>query len=475
MNRKLLEDKILDLREQPQLNPQVVDFMAGTIAETTDWRLYKINPLLFADEHGFKRSEILDFFVYASRNGLFDFSWSMICPTCGEIQNDDGSINDLSGNHFHCHICHLDVNLNMDDFVEVTFTVNPEVRELNLDPFSSAAAYRQYYFSDSYKRSQQVIDYIDSITLAFEKIPAGKSIEVKLQLEPGRQYRVVSAGLHSQYIFKTAEDALSTEKQYEVGITEEGFRTEKDILESTSPVLVFRNRRESDFGIIIVEADFNTLHSLIEKHPPRRDDFLTGKMLLNHQSFRDLFRIQSLSARLRLNIRSLTILFTDLKGSTELYDRTGDAEAYSLIQEHFSILTAIVKKHDGAVIKTMGDAIMATFSHPYEAVAAAVDMIRDIEKVREGNSPLGLKIGIHEGPALAINNAGQVDYFGQTVNISARVQGLADAGTIYTTENVTYSRDVSEKLKEAGFQGYDHSVSLKGVGEKTRVKEWRSV
>jgi class 3 adenylate cyclase len=202
-------------------------------------------------------------------------------------------------------------------------------------------------------------------------------------------------------------------------------------------------------------------------------------MLLNNQSFRDLFRIQNLIPNLKLNIRSLTILFTDLRGSTELYDKTGDAFAYNLVQEHFKILTDSIRKNSGAIVKTMGDAVMATFSRPQDAVHAAVDMINGMqslnEKLRAEQHELGLKIGLHEGPALAINADDRVDYFGQTVNIASRVQGLAKAGEIWITEPVFRAIGVYDTFNTSGYREQRQSVFLKGVREPTTVYKMDSI
>jgi len=155
---------------------------------------------------------------------------------------------------------------------------------------------------------------------------------------------------------------------------------------------------------------------------------LTAKRLLTNQTFRDIYRADTLNADQRLKITSLTFLFTDLKGSTELHDRVGDLVAYDLVRAHFRLLNEIVATEAGAVVKTIGDAVMATFPTPDRAVKAALrmrDAIRDLDK------DLLLKIGIHEGPCLAVMLNDRQDYFGQTVNIASRVQGLADSRSIF--------------------------------------------
>src|SRR5204862_5761002 len=137
----------------------------------------------------------------------------------------------------------------------------------------------------------------------------------------------------------------------------------------------------------------------------------------------------------RLKITSLTFLFTDLRGSTELYERVGDLVAFDLVQAHFQVLNEIVGAEAGAVVKTIGDAVMATFPTPDRAVAAALrmrDAMRELNAERGGEDLL-LKIGIHEGPCLAVTLNDRQDYFGQTVNIASRVQNLAVARAIFAT------------------------------------------
>ena len=78
----------------------------------------------------------------------------------------------------------------------------------------------------------------------------------------------------------------------------------------------------------------HTLHDLLGKRRP----FLTAKLLLTNQTFRDIYRTDTLDVDQGLKITSLTFLFTDLKGSTELYERVGDIVAYDLVREHFRVL-----------------------------------------------------------------------------------------------------------------------------------------
>ncbi|HVO00548.1 MAG TPA: adenylate/guanylate cyclase domain-containing protein, partial [Candidatus Cybelea sp.] len=197
--------------------------------------------------------------------------------------------------------------------------------------------------------------------------------------------------------------------------------------------------------------------------------FLNGKRLLATQTFRDLFRSEVIRANEGMGVKDVTLLFTDLKGSTALYDRIGDLNAFSLVQQHFDRLQDVTVRHNGAIIKTIGDAIMATFLEPVDALAAALEMRKVIATFneRQPDRALILKIGIHSGAAIAVTLNDRLDYFGQTVNIAARVQALAGADEIYISEDVKTAEGVAPLL--AGPQLETKVAKLPGVAQELRV------
>jgi class 3 adenylate cyclase len=140
---------------------------------------------------------------------------------------------------------------------------------------------------------------------------------------------------------------------------------------------------------------------------------LTAKRLFASQTFHDLFRAEVFQDAEGFGIKDVTILFTDLKSSTLLYQQIGDLNAYALVREHYGILnTAILNQH-GAIVKTIGDAIMANFNHPVEAVGAALEMQRGLRQLDQSShrGGLSLKIGIHRGAAIAVTLNNRIDYF----------------------------------------------------------------
>jgi class 3 adenylate cyclase len=208
----------------------------------------------------------------------------------------------------------------------------------------------------------------------------------------------------------------------------------------------------------------------VDRPPPLHfAPFLSGKRLLNTQTFRDLFRSEVIRGREGLGVKDIALLFTDLKGSTALYDRIGDLNAFALVQQHFDRLQDVTVRHKGAIIKTIGDAVMAAFLDPADAVGAALDMRREIASfnARQPDKALVLKIGVHKGAAIAVTLNERLDYFGQTVNVAARVQNLADADEIFVSQDVYDAAGVKDEL--SAFPVEAQTAQLRGVQQELPV------
>ena len=159
-------------------------------------------------------------------------------------------------------------------------------------------------------------------------------------------------------------------------------------------------------------------------------EFPSAKRLLSNQTFRDIYRTDTLGVDQRLKITSLTFVFTDLRASTELYEKIGDLAAFDLVKAHFNILNDIVATEGGAVVKTIGDAVMATsrrlIVHSLQH-SRMRDAMRQFNQERQREDLL-LKIGMHEGPCIAVTLNERQDYFGQTVNIASRYRDSPTRG-----------------------------------------------
>jgi class 3 adenylate cyclase len=227
-----------------------------------------------------------------------------------------------------------------------------------------------------------------------------------------------------------------------------------------------------------------SLHSRLRPLPPATSDAefragidqrlgrVPGHALLLLPDFQRLFPRERLLPEESLDVARATLLFTDLAGSTALYARRGDPRAYRLVRLHFDALFRIADEQSGTVIKTIGDAVMAAFQTPVNAVSAALAMQATIHELNQnanlsGEDRLILKLGLHSGPCLSVTLNDRPDYFGTTVNIAARVQGLSQGNDIVLTEAV-YQDRASRPL----IQDYPHTsthVQLKGIDEQVLV------
>lgn len=187
---------------------------------------------------------------------------------------------------------------------------------------------------------------------------------------------------------------------------------------------------------------------------------LSGLDLMHRPLFHDRFSDEVLSTEESLEIRHVVFLFTDIKGSTKLYEQLGDAKAYNLVREHFKVLFAAIERRGGIVVKTIGDAVMASFRRPADALEAALSVHESIEalKVPGTADSVVVKMGLHAGPAIAVTMNDRFDYFGQSVNRAARIQGLATGQEIY--------------FSEAIFQDGPSRRAL--AARKSAVRKWRT-
>src|SRR5258708_11622664 len=416
---------------------EVVDAIDRLVREAPDRALCRINALDFAREARLGEERVIAGFLHAARLGLFDLSWNVLCPSCGGVLDANSTLKTVTRPEYRCAFCAVGYEPVLDEIVEVTFTVNSRLRRIAAhDPETLPLRdyYRQIFWSSGIDLpdDETLAAVLETVTLETIELPPGEKAILSLTLPPGMVIVFDPATHSAQFIEVKGEP---TRERQSLALLLDNLRvpTATAALRpgQVRPALETGSNGRGLPGVWIAD---HTLEELLARRKP----FLTAKRLLTNQTFRDIYRADMLDVEQRLKITSLTFLFTDLKGSTELYDRVGDLVAYDLVRTHFRALHEIVAAEGGAVVKTIGDAVMATFLTPDRALAAALRMREAMRPLNEahGNEDLLLKIGIHEGPCLAVSLNERQDYFGQTVNIASRVQGLATSRSILATAPV---------------------------------------
>jgi class 3 adenylate cyclase len=448
-------------------DPDAAAAIEHLVRDGSDRALNRINVLDFAGKHGLNEERAIAAFLHAARLGMFDLSWNVLCPSCGGVLDANATLNTVDRDHYNCAFCAAGYEPMLDETIEVTFTVNPRIRKIAAhDP--NALPIWDYYHQIFWSSGVDLPDIenfarlIQDVTLDSVELPPGEKALLSLQL-PAASIIVFDPVTHTAQFFDVKGETTRDRQHSSLIFDKIGGQTGTTTLQPGPLRLAMENRSEVRvLPAVWVAAD--PLNALIGKRKP----FLTANRLLSNQTFRDIYRTGTLNIDQRLKITSLTFLFTDLKGSTELYERVGDLVAFDLVRAHFRIVLDIVASAGGAVVKTIGDAVMATFPTPEKAVGAALRMREAMDGLnaeRQGEN-LALKIGIHEGPCLAVILNDRQDYFGQTVNMAARVQNRADSRAILATGSVVDSAETAELLAAAGLKPESRRYALRGIADE---------
>ena len=308
---------------------------------------------------------------------------------------------------------------------------------------------------------------MEEITIGSIELPAGESGVLSLQL-PSEFIIVFEPVTHSAYFLDVKGRPTRERRHLSMAFNRAHSPISTQIVQPGPLRLSLENRSDTRIlPSVLIAAD--RLHNLLGSRKP----FLTARRLLSNQTFRDLYRTDTLDIDQQLKITSLTFLFTDLRSSTELYERVGDLVAFDLVRSHFRVLLEIVAEESGAVIKTIGDAVMATFLSPDQAVSAALRMREGMRRFNEahGRNDLSLKIGIHEGPCLAVLLNERQDFFGQTVNVASRVQSAANSTAILVTDAIVHDTAAAGLLARSGIDPVPRSTLLCGLAREVTLFE----
>jgi class 3 adenylate cyclase len=454
------------LQEQGNFDSNMIQVFNKFLLNSNDAETFRINPFSFSKTYSLDSEKVLKLFLHATHLGILNFNWNMICSCCGGYHE---SFNTMKGLHsfFSCSVCNHDTHAKLDDFIQVSFTISKKLREnkftlinqLSIDEFIDHILFsKDGHFGDN----KPISDSHKSIMI--------KKLKINQLSEENFDIPINLGIVEFQFIFfgsLTLKVDEQGSNEVVIEITASGIKTTNMNVKNGNLKVTIKNSINTQIFFFIFQfpVDFDYNKPMKVYFNP----FLSARKLLSNQTFRELFRYETISQEEGLSVKDITILFTDLKGSTELYDTIGDLAAFALVKQHFELLKMIIDRHKGAIVKTIGDAVMATFEYPNDALKASVSILEEINEFNKKNpgGDLNLKIGFHRGEAIAVNSNDRMDYFGQNVNIAARVQGLAGSQQIYFTEEVLYSEEVKHFVESKNISS--KIVNLKGIKEQKKV------
>jgi len=390
----------------------LVDRLVATIEQTDELALARIRPYALADQWGVPRRSVLELCLLATRAGLLEFQWRVLCPLCRGARTGETSLRDVRS-AVHCDSCNVDFTANFERSVELAFRPNPGIREIAMSEFCVGGP--------------QLTPHI----VAQQLRSAGTNRTLTIPLEPGR-YRLRTP---LQPGSLALEARAGGQDQLTLTASDAGW-SDDEISMSTKPSITLTNTTTVE-QLFILERTAWT------------DDAATAADVIALQLFRDLFAGEALRPGEEFAVGSLAIVFTDLRSSTHLYREIGDAAAFGWVLDHFDVVKASIAAEGGTVVKTIGDAVMAVFRRPVCAIRAMLDAQARLASPPAGRGPLPLKVGVHYGPCIAVTLNERLDYFGSTINIAARLEGQSSGADVIVSTAVRNDPEVGALIRDA--------------------------
>ncbi|HEX2116721.1 MAG TPA: adenylate/guanylate cyclase domain-containing protein, partial [Alphaproteobacteria bacterium] len=386
--------------------------------------LLHIRPLRLARLWVVPERAVIELCLLATKAGLLSMHWDLLCPNCRGPKLTVASLDRLPQGA-HCPTCNIDYGRDFARNVELTFRPAPTIRRVDDGQFCLFAP-----MTTPHVVLQQ--------TLA-----SGETRDVPAELPHGA-YRL--RGLHP------GAEAL-------VEWTGGGFPAlivTTDGVEAGAPsaagMVRISNRAKSERTVVVESREWVR-------------EALTAHRVTTMQAFRDLFATEALRPGDEVGVGHVTLMFTDLRGSTALYSRIGDARAYQLVREHFAYMAEAVRAQNGGIVKTIGDAVMAAFSDPADAVRAALAIQGNVAQFNRvqglgAEDGLVIKLGLHGGSCIAVTLNERLDYFGSTANMAARLQGESRGGDIVLSQTLADDPAVAPLLR--GITKSAETATIKG-------------
>ncbi len=430
----LLAQRAARLYDMPSLDQRIVGLLLRHMAEAGDEDVVRMQPYALAARWGAGRHDTLRVFLYATKAGLLKLMWELLCPNCRvpKIEPDTFA---LVPPKFHCDTCGISYETNFDRSVELRFRVHPAIRDAHDAVYCCGGPY-----SAPHILVQHLLARGEARELSFT-----------LQDEPYR-VRVLRTN-HATRLSPALE--IRAERQAFV-YRDEGWSLPEARFAPGPLTWRLENGSSKPVAVVLERLRWD-LHAAMAAE------------VTTMQEFRDLFASEVLAPEQNIGVESVTILFSDLPASTRLYEETGDVPAYGHVRRHFEFLKEHIALCHGAIVKTIGDAVMAAFFQPADAVRCCLLIQRDIPAFNgrwPDRRPLVMRLGIHHGPAIAINANGRLDYFGRTVNIAARLLRESHGGDVVLAKTLAEDPRVREALEqEKAAVSQEWTPTLRGVSE----------
>ena len=343
-----------------------VDRLCTLVEQGDELSLVKLRPYVLADAWAANRRATLELCLQATRQGLLELRWELLCPRCRGSAASEATL-ESAGRQVHCDTCRIDFTADFERSVELAFRPTAAIRPIAHVDFCVAGP--------------QVQPHV----VAQQLVPVGGACRLDLRLEPGG-YRLRSFGVDGDL---------------PVTVERGGGETSKVVLEAAGwPAAELR---VGERATLELENATGAEQLLVLERTAWSDRVATAAEVTALQAYRDLFAAEALRAGEPISVGTLTVVFTDLRGSTRYYRDVGDAPAFGSVLVHLDEL----RRCGGGRAAARSSRRWATRSWPsFPRPVGAVEAMLAAQETVAGK-PLSLKVGIHTGPCIAVSQNGR--------------------------------------------------------------------
>lgn len=380
--------------------------LAKYILESRDDEITKIQVPKLAENFQLDKKTVLEQMLLASKVGFFELHWDVICPHCHGGRYTSTSLADLLYS-YSCAPCDAELALDSVDLIDVIFKVNKSIREVKEVSFCAAEPAKKEHI------------------LVSRVVAPRKKVKTELTLVPDK-YRLRRISESKNIVFEVVDDETISLLSWN------GFDAVSVQKLGTKLELILENHTNKNATYILERVT----------KPPY---YLSPMDVFSNKLFKSFYSNQKLGAGIQLELPFQYFIFTDIVKSTSFYESVGDKEAYKQVKDHFDLIESVIESVGGVLIKTIGDAVFATIPTP----EAGIELVTEINNRLKQRDDIQFKLrySLHCGRAIAVNYNTGLDYFGESVNETAKLHAIAEADEVGVSP-VLYNQFSNEVKKK---------------------------
>jgi class 3 adenylate cyclase len=429
-------ERLLDRLIEQGADARAVNCLGEHLTLGSPQDIARIRPVALAERWGLDPDQLIAACLRGASEGLLELHWDLLCPVCRISCQVTDTLRAI-GEHAHCEACHLDFQLDFANSIELIFRVHPEIRQADLGTYCIGGPAHSPH--------------------VFAQVRVGPKERIELDLElPDGSYRLRGPQLPWAIDFQVQKTA--TARRWDLDLVAAPTSESPRALRAGAQAIVLQNSHDRELVV------------RVERKAPR-SDALTAARAASLALFRELFPGEILAPGQLATVSTVTLLVTALDSdqADALYQDLDDARAFNVVHEHFELLGAAIRSAGGALVKTMGEGLLASFGDVTAAVRTALSLPSQLAS-SEATSQLRLRAGVHRGRMLAATLNDQLDYFGTTPRQATAILRYARGGELVLTTAVASDPEVGDLLNARQIEGDVIPTDLAGHPHLIRVQ-----